>query len=56
MPKKPNINRVQREATREKVQYERSVRHKKVQHEKGTTEKMCNVKRVQHEPSNMEKV
>ena len=56
MPKKCNMNRVQREATREKVQYERSARHKKVQHENGTTGKMCNVKRVQHEPSNMEKV
>ena len=56
MPKKCNMNRVQREATPEKVRHERSARHKKVQHENGTTGKMYNVKRVQHEPSNIEKV
>ena len=35
-----NMNRVQHETTRENVQ-----------HEKCTTQKMCNLKRVQHEKS-----
>ena len=37
MPKNCNMNRVQHEATRKKVQHERSATHKKKQHGNSTT-------------------
>ena len=40
---------MQHEATREKVQHEKSATYKKVQHEQGTTPKKCNLKRVPYE-------
>ena len=40
---------MQHEATREKVQHEKSATYKKVQHEQGTTPKECNLKRVPYE-------
>ena len=42
---------MQHEATREKVQQEKSAAHKKVQHGKGTVQKNANMKRDQYENS-----